>query len=43
MLANSLFETTTYYLIMSVVGWLLVTAQIVIAVWLYKELRGGQK
>ena len=43
MLANSLFESTTYYLIMPVIGWLLVTAQIVIAIWLYKELRGEQK
>ena len=33
------FETTGYYLIMSVVGWSLVIAQITFVVWFYKNWR----
>jgi len=34
-----MFASLNYYLVMSMVGWLLVITQITIAVWLYKNLR----
>ena len=33
------FDTATYYLIMSVVGWSLVIAQITFVIWFYKSWR----
>jgi len=33
------FDTATYYLIMSMVGWFLVIAQITFVVWFYKNWR----
>jgi hypothetical protein len=34
-----MFDSLSYYLAMSIVGWLLVAIQVTIAVWLYKNLR----
>ena len=34
-----MFDSLSYYLVMSIIGWLLVAAQVTIAVWLYKNLR----
>ena len=35
----TIFETETYYLIMSGFGWLLVISQIVIIWWIYRQLK----
>lgn len=37
-----MFDSLSYYMVMSVTGWLLVAAQITIAVWLYKNLRDNK-
>mgnify|MGYP003135330438 CR=1 FL=1 len=34
------FDTATYYLIMSMVGWSLVIAQIICVVWFLKKVGG---
>lgn len=34
-----MFDSPTYYLLMSLFGWLLVGVQIIIVVWLYRNLR----
>jgi hypothetical protein len=35
----TIFETETYYLIMSGLGWLLVISQITIIWWIYRQLK----
>jgi cbb3-type cytochrome oxidase subunit 3 len=35
----TIFDTETYYLIMSVLGWLLVISQITIIWWIYRKLK----
>jgi hypothetical protein len=37
-----MFDSLNYYLAMSVTGWLLVIAQIIIISWLYKNLRDNK-
>lgn len=35
----TMFDSPTYYLVMSIIGWLLVLGQITVVVWVYKKLR----
>jgi hypothetical protein len=38
MIEPTIFESSTYYLIMAITGWILVIAQITFAVWIGKKL-----
>jgi flagellar biogenesis protein FliO len=39
----TIFESSTYYLIMAITGWILVIAQITFAVWVVKKLWGRDR
>jgi hypothetical protein len=39
----TIFESSTYYLIMAIIGWALVIAQITLAVWVCQKLWGRDR